>query len=121
MVQVGSLRYGVTWSLSHGSISGSLRRPPRTRSVGWCRSRQRPPASPSTLRRRQPFDEGINETDRIFGADVFVQRFWQEEGLGTVLADDVRHDRILTRLTPHRNRFAQGFHTVHLSLCTSAY
>lgn len=39
----------------------------------------------------QTINEGVDEADRIVLADVFVERFWQQQRLGSVETGDVRH------------------------------
>jgi hypothetical protein len=40
----------------------------------------------------QPVNKGVNEADRVFWPDVIIQRFWQEQRLGSVGASEVRHN-----------------------------
>lgn len=39
----------------------------------------------------EAIDEGVDEADGVLGANVFVQRFREQQGLGPVVTGDVRY------------------------------
>jgi hypothetical protein len=39
----------------------------------------------------QSINKGFDKANRVLGADTLVQRFWKEQGLGSVVTGDVVH------------------------------
>jgi hypothetical protein len=57
-------------------------------------------------------DEGVDETNRVVGADVVIEGFGEKQRLVAAMAGDMRRARILSAPSPRRNPRSTGFHTV---------
>jgi hypothetical protein len=76
----------------------------------------------------QAINKGFDKANRVLGADILVQRFWKEQGLGSVVTGDVAHagfypvlrragilpNRVFTRSARFSKRSAGSDHRSHV-------